>query len=79
MTMTNPKPELNVSLVQYLQSCSPSTLQDFELARLNAVANLEKQMKDILKQMVNAAAEALLARTLIEHPHTENRTLDQGE
>jgi hypothetical protein len=67
MTMTNPKAELGAPLMEYLQTCSPSTLQEFELTRLNAVANLEKQMKEILRQMVNAASEALLARMLIEH------------
>ncbi len=65
--MSSPEAELDAPLMKYLQTCSPSTLQEFELTRLNTVANLEKQMKKILRQMVDAASEALLARMLIEH------------
>ena len=64
--MASDKSELSISLMEYLHSCSASTLQEFELSRLNAVANLEKQMKDILQKMVDEAAKALVARALIE-------------
>jgi hypothetical protein len=67
MMMAGPEEELSAPLMQYLQTCSPQTLQEFELARLNTVANLEKKMKEILRQMIDAASEALLARMLIEH------------
>ena len=65
--MTKPKSDSAISIVQYLRSCSPSILHEFELTRLNSVANLDKQMHEILRQMVKDTAEALVARMLIEH------------
>jgi hypothetical protein len=79
--MTKAKSELSASEMKYLLSCSPAALQEFELSRLNSVANLEKQMKEILRQMVEAASEALLARMLIEHQRASvspgERQIDQ--
>lgn len=53
--------------VEFLLHCSRTSLDDFELSRLNRAANLRKQLRDLYAQLVSAEAEAVFARWLIEH------------
>lgn len=59
--MKHSQPFLN-----YLATCSEASLQSFELARLNELANLRQQLTerlaDIVEQMVEAGVQARLAR-----------------
>lgn len=57
-------------MIGYLRSCSDAMLQQFEMARLNTSANLTKDLSHIMQQAVTDLAEALLARTLLEHRKT---------
>ena len=52
---------------EYLLKCSQMSLQDFELARLDRVASLRKQLRDIAEEWVEAAVEAQLARWVREN------------
>ncbi len=61
---TEPQPGF---VLEYLRTAPPRLLQAFELARLNHVTNMEKELGAILNQMVNEMAEALLARMMLEN------------
>ena len=63
-------------LLDYLSTCSETSLQAFELARLNDVANLRQQllqqMVATVDQIVEAEIQARFARCIGErqvHPH----------
>src|SRR5262249_8294362 len=49
-------------LCDYLRNASQSSLDSFELARLNASSNLRKSLLQLLGQYVEEEAKALLAR-----------------
>lgn len=51
----------------YLREASVSSLESFELSRLNHAANLRKEITALLEQWIEEAAEALLARWLREN------------
>jgi len=51
----------------YLREASSSSLESFELSRLNHAANLRKEIAALLDQWIEEAAEALLARWLREN------------
>ncbi len=53
--------------IEFLKDCSERTLRSFEVARLNRAANLRKEGLELFEAMLEAMAEALLARWLIEH------------
>jgi hypothetical protein len=53
--------------IEYLLVCSGISLRDFELNRLNAAANLRKQIIKMEDDLRQAMAEAELARWLMEH------------
>lgn len=56
----------------YLHEASISSLESFELSRLNHAANLRKEIAALLEQWIEEAAEALLARWLREsHKSTQ--------
>lgn len=54
-------------LIKFLVDCSDNSLGEFELARLNEAANMEKQIVDLIRQYVRTSTEAEFARFLIEH------------
>jgi hypothetical protein len=58
-------PRIGAAL-EYLLSASPEMVQAFELARLNEAANLKANLVVTIERLVDVAAEAILARTLIE-------------
>lgn len=57
-------------LLDYLSNCSEASLQAFELARLNDVANLRQQLIQqigaAVDQIVEAEIQARLARCIVE-------------
>jgi hypothetical protein len=52
--------------VDYLASCSKSSLESLELSRLNVAANLRKQFHQILNDLIESEVDARLARTILE-------------
>ncbi len=56
-----------VPSAEYLRSASPTSLQSFELAKLNRAANLRREIAVLIGQWMEETAEALLARYMIEH------------
>jgi len=53
--------------IDYLHTASRSSLQSFELARLNHAANLRREIAVLIDQWLEETAEAMLARWMIEH------------
>src|SRR5258706_16331057 len=53
--------------VDYLRSASRTSLQSFELARLNHAANLRREIAVLIDQWLEETAEAMLARWMLEH------------
>jgi len=64
---------------QYLRHASQTSLQSFELSRLNHAANLRKEIVTLVDQWVEENASALLARWLLEHWAQLRRTADSLE
>ena len=54
------------SPLEYLITSSRSSLEGFELARLNRAANLKKELRQILEEWVQTEADARLARWVLE-------------
>ena len=52
--------------LEYLLTSSQSGLEGFELGRLNQIANLRKELRDLVDEWVQAEIEAELARWLLE-------------
>jgi hypothetical protein len=53
--------------VDYLRSASRSSLQSFELSRLNHAANLRREIAVLVDQWLENTAEAMLARWMLDH------------
>jgi len=53
--------------IDYLHSASRSSLQSFELGRLNHAANLRREITVLIDQWLEETAEAMLARWMLEH------------
>ncbi len=53
--------------LDYLQAASRSSLQSFELARLNHAANLREEIAALIDQWVEETCEAMLARWMLDH------------
>lgn len=53
--------------LDYLLSCSQSSLESLELSRLNLAANLRKQARQILEKCIQSEVEARMARWILEH------------
>jgi hypothetical protein len=53
----------------YLSSASRTSLESFELSRLNHAANLRREIAALIDQWIEETAEAMLARWMLEH-HT---------
>jgi hypothetical protein len=64
---TAPQPQL-----EYFASASQTSLEAFELARLNHIARLRTEILQTLEQLVAAEVEARLAQRLTTHPALHN-------
>jgi hypothetical protein len=53
--------------LDYLQAASRSSLQSFELARLNPAANLRQEIAALIDQWIQETSEAMLARWMLDH------------
>ena len=53
--------------IDYLHTASRSSLQSFELVRLNHAANLRREITILVDQWVKETSEAMLARWMLEH------------
>ncbi|MFY9527908.1 MAG: hypothetical protein WBC04_13100 [Candidatus Acidiferrales bacterium] len=64
------------SSFQYLRACSQTSLEAFELSRYNRVANLRKELCDLVEEWVEAEVDARFARWIREQKQAElsNRT-----
>jgi hypothetical protein len=52
---------------EYLRTASQSSLQSFELAKLNRAANLRREIAALIDEWLKETSEALLARYMIDH------------
>lgn len=68
--MGEPRP-----VVKYLLSCSKPSLESFELARLNLVANLRKELRDLVERWVDAEVEARLARVILDQRRNKDQSV----
>lgn len=50
-----------------LLDCSSQMLGEYELSRLNHVANMKKQVRILLEQVIEESVEARFARWMMEH------------
>jgi hypothetical protein len=55
--------------LDYLQAASRSSLQNFELTRLNQAANLRNEIGTLMDQWIIETSHALLARWILDNPH----------
>ncbi len=53
--------------IDFLHTASVSSLQSFELTRLNHAANLRREISALIDQWIQETCEALLARWMLEH------------
>ena len=53
--------------LDYLRAASTTSLQSFELSRLNHAANLRREIAALIDQWVQETSEATLARYLLDH------------
>jgi hypothetical protein len=58
--------------LEYLFTSSGASLESFHLSRLNAVANLRKELHEILDEWVEAEVQARLAQGLLARKNSEN-------
>jgi hypothetical protein len=70
---------------EYLFSSSGASIESFRLSRLNAVANLRKELHEIFEDWVEAEVQARLAQWLLARKNSETLadvgsiTIDSGE
>jgi hypothetical protein len=62
------------SPLRFIATCSKISLQSYELARLNAAANLRKELFHLADRWIEAEVESRLARWALEHRRTDGRT-----
>jgi hypothetical protein len=53
--------------LDYLRAASRTSLQSFELARLNHAANLKREIAALIDQWIQERSEATLARWMLDH------------
>jgi hypothetical protein len=53
--------------LEYLRAASRTSLQSFELARLNHAANLRREIAALIDQWIQERSEATLARWMLDH------------
>jgi len=61
--------------LKYLCTSSTPSLESFELARLNAIANLRKELCEVLGEWVEAEIQSRLARKLLQRAESEGIAL----
>jgi hypothetical protein len=59
------------SSFQYLRACSHTSLEAFELSRYNRVANLRKELCELVEEWVEAEVGARVARCIREQKQAE--------
>jgi hypothetical protein len=52
--------------IEYLVTSSQTSLEAFELARLNRCANLRKELREVLEEWLQMEVDARLARWILE-------------
>lgn len=62
-------------MLEYIASCSKTSLESFELARLNDRANLRKQMIEILDELIEVDVQARIAEWVL----VQRRDREQGQ
>jgi hypothetical protein len=71
--------------LEYLFTSSGASIESFHLSRLNAVANLRKELHEIFDEWVEAEVQARLAQGLLARKNSENLaaagsiTIDSGQ
>lgn len=53
--------------LDYLRAASRTSLQSFELARLNHAANLKREIAALIDQWIQERSEATMARWMLDH------------
>jgi len=59
--------------LDYLLTCSSAGLESFEMSRLNRIANLRRELRDVLDDWMEAEVNARVARWLLECKRSESR------
>ena len=59
--------QLCKSSVEYLAGASTISLESYELARLNQIANLRKELREVMEEWIEAEVEARFARWVLEN------------
>lgn len=59
----------------YLAGCSKPGLESFELSRLNQVANLRKELREVVEEWIEAEVQARLARWILERRRGRDEAL----
>jgi hypothetical protein len=57
---------------EYLLTSSAASIESFHLSRLNAVANLRKELHELFEEWVEAEVQARLAQWLLARKNSEN-------
>src|SRR6202021_1564293 len=57
---------------EYLLTSSGASIESFHLSRLNAVANLRKELHELFEEWVEAEVQARLAQWLLARKNSEN-------
>ena len=58
--------------LDYLLACSEAGLESFEMSRLNRIANLRRELRDVLDEWMEAEVNARIARWLLECKRAES-------
>ena len=64
------------SPLEYLVTSSQTSLEAFELARLNRAANLRKELRDVLDEWMQTEIDARVARWILECRRAQNTDSD---
>jgi hypothetical protein len=62
--------------LEYLVTSSQAGLENFELVRLNTIANLRKELGDLVEEWIEAETQSRLARWILECRRTQNSASD---
>jgi hypothetical protein len=62
--------------IEYLVTSSQTSLEAFELARLNRCANLRKELREVLEEWLQMEVDARLARWILECRRAQNGCSD---
>ncbi len=62
--------------LDYLLTCSEAGLESFEVSRLNRIANLRRELRDVLDEWMDAEVSARVARWLLECKRAESCAAD---